>query len=58
MPEGKVHPVEQAGQSAGELPDLVEGPLRDETIVVFSGGSLAGNADLRKDRERGMRDSW
>lgn len=45
-PEGKVHQVQQAGQT--ELPDLVEGPLRDETIVVLSGGSLAGNADLRR----------
>ena len=27
---------------------LVPGPLRDEQIVVLSGGSLAGNADLRK----------
>lgn len=45
-PEGKVHQGEQAGQT--ERPDLVEGPLRDETIVVLSGGSLAGNADLRR----------
>ena len=41
-PEGQ---VEQAGQSGAELP---AGPLRDETIVVLSGGSLAGNADLRQ----------
>ena len=47
-PEGQVsefHQVEQGGQSGTELP---AGPLRDETIVVLSGGSLAGNADLRQ----------
>ncbi len=41
----KFHQVEQGGQSGAELP---AGPLRDETIVVLSGGSLAGNADLRR----------
>ena len=44
-PEGQVSTAEQAGQSAAELP---AGPLREETIVVLSGGSLAGNADLRQ----------
>ncbi len=47
-PEGRVsefQQVEQAGQRGAELP---AGPLRDETIVVLSGGSLAGNADLRR----------
>jgi len=47
-PQGQVsefHPVEQGGESGAELP---AGPLRDETIVVLSGGSLAGNADLRR----------
>ena len=38
-PEGK---VEHNGA------ELSAGPLRDETIVVLSGGSLAGNADLRQ----------
>ncbi len=38
-PEGR---VEHAGA------ELAAGPLRDENIVVLSGGSLAGNADLRK----------
>ncbi len=28
--------------------ELAAGPLRDETLVVLSGGSLAGNADLRQ----------
>ena len=28
--------------------ELVAGPLRDENVVVLSGGSLAGNADLRQ----------
>jgi P-type Ca2+ transporter type 2C len=37
--------VEQADHSGN---DLAAGPLRDETIVVLSGGSLAGNADLRQ----------
>ncbi len=41
-PDGRVHPVEHA---EAELP---AGPLRDETLVVLSGGSLAGNADLRQ----------
>jgi Ca2+-transporting ATPase len=34
--------VEQAGS------EIAPGPLRDEHIVVLSGGSLAGNADLRQ----------
>jgi Ca2+-transporting ATPase len=34
--------VEHAGSAIGP------GPLRDEHIVVLSGGSLAGNADLRQ----------
>jgi len=38
-PEGR---VEHAGA------ELAAGPLRAENIVVLSGGSLAGNADLRK----------
>jgi len=38
-PEGK---VEHAGA------ELAAGPLHDETLVVLSGGSLAGNADLRQ----------
>jgi P-type Ca2+ transporter type 2C len=38
-PQGQ---VEHAGAA------LAGGPLRDETIVVLSGGSLAGNADLRQ----------
>ena len=38
-PEGQ---VQQAGA------ELAAGPLREETIVVLSGGSLAGNADLRQ----------
>jgi magnesium-transporting ATPase (P-type) len=37
-PEGR---VEHQGS------ELAEGPLRDEQIVVLSGGSLAGNAGLR-----------
>jgi P-type Ca2+ transporter type 2C len=37
-PEGR---VEHAGT------ELAAGPMRAETIVVLSGGSLAGNADLR-----------
>ena len=45
-PKGQVSQVEQAGQSGGA--ELAAGPLRDETIVVLSGGSLAGNADLRQ----------
>ena len=38
-PEGR---VEHEGS------DLIAGALRDENIVVLSGGSLAGNADLRQ----------
>ncbi|MDP2370570.1 MAG: cation-translocating P-type ATPase [Rhodoferax sp.] len=41
-PEGRVHQIEHADA------ELAAGPLRDETIVVLSGGSLAGNADLRQ----------
>jgi P-type Ca2+ transporter type 2C len=48
VPEGQVNQTAQAGQRGAELAELAEGPLRDETIVVLSGGSLAGNADLRK----------
>ena len=47
-PEGK---VQQRGERDAELADqadLGDGPLRDEVIVVLSGGSLAGNADLRQ----------
>ncbi len=44
-PEGQVEP---AGRSGAEPAELAEGPLRAETIVVLSGGSLAGNADLRQ----------
>jgi P-type Ca2+ transporter type 2C len=44
-PVGQVHQVAQVGRSDSEL---VAGPLRDEAIVVLSGGSLAGNADLRQ----------
>ena len=40
--------AEHVGQGGAELAELVKGPLRDETIVVLSGGSLAGNADLRQ----------
>ena len=56
-PEGQVRQAEQAehggqggqgGQGGAALADLIKGPLRDETIVVLSGGSLAGNADLRQ----------
>ena len=47
-PEGRVHLVGQAGPSGGEPAELAAGPLREETIVVLSGGSLAGNADLRQ----------
>ncbi len=39
VPEGK---VEHDGS------ELAAGPLHDETLVVLSGGSLAGNADLRQ----------
>ena len=38
-PEGN---VENSGA------ELAAGPLHDETLVVLSGGSLAGNADLRQ----------
>ena len=38
-PEGRV-------ESEGAA--LLDGPLRDENVVVLSGGSLAGNADLRR----------
>ncbi len=36
------------GQVEHEGAELAAGPLRDEHIVVLSGGSLAGNADLRQ----------
>ncbi len=39
VPEGRVE------SKGAELP---AGPLRDENVVVLSGGSLAGNADLRQ----------
>ncbi len=42
--------VVQAGQPGTEL---AAGPLREETIVVLSGGSLAGNADLRRTEDGG-----
>ncbi len=42
VPEGQVE------HHGAELAELAEGPLRAETIVVLSGGSLAGNADLRQ----------
>jgi Ca2+-transporting ATPase len=44
-PVGQVQQVEQVGRGGDQL---AAGPLRDETIVVLSGGSLAGNADLRQ----------
>ncbi|MBT9597282.1 MAG: HAD-IC family P-type ATPase, partial [Vitreoscilla sp.] len=47
-PVGQVQPVEQVGRGGDPLADLAEGPLRAETIVMLSGGSLAGNADLRQ----------
>lgn len=47
-PVGQVQQVEQVGRGGDPLADLAEGPLRAETIVVLSGGSLAGNADLRQ----------
>ncbi len=37
------------GQVEHEGALLTAGPLRDENIVVLSGGSLAGNADLRQE---------
>ena len=43
-PQGR---VEQEGV------ELAAGPLRDEHIVVLSGGSLAGNADLRQTADGG-----
>ncbi|MBC8068062.1 MAG: cation-translocating P-type ATPase, partial [Deltaproteobacteria bacterium] len=36
------------GQVEQEGTELAAGPLRDETIVVLSGGSLAGDAELRQ----------
>ncbi|MEK6211989.1 MAG: cation-translocating P-type ATPase [Pseudomonadota bacterium] len=36
------------GQVEHEGAELAAGPLRDENVVVLSGGSLAGNADLRQ----------
>jgi len=36
------------GQVEHEGAELAAGPLHDETLVVLSGGSLAGNADLRQ----------
>jgi len=36
------------GQVEHEGSELAAGPLREEQIVVLSGGSLAGNADLRQ----------
>ena len=39
VPEGRVE------SDGAELPT---GPLRDENVVMLSGGSLAGNADLRQ----------
>ncbi len=36
------------GQVEQEGTELPAGPLRDENIVVLSGGSLAGDADLRQ----------
>jgi len=36
------------GRVEHEGAELAAGPLRDEQIVVLSGGSLAGNADLRQ----------
>ena len=44
-PDGQVSQAEPGGGQRVELP---EGPLRSEAIVVLSGGSLAGNADLRQ----------
>ena len=39
------------GRVEYEGAELVAGPLRDENIVMLSGGSLAGNADLRQGAE-------
>ena len=36
------------GRMESEGAALLDGPLRDENVVVLSGGSLAGNADLRR----------
>ncbi len=36
------------GSMEHEGTELVAGPLRDEIVVVLSGGSLAGNAELRQ----------
>ncbi|WP_238136783.1 cation-translocating P-type ATPase [Variovorax sp. JS1663] len=36
------------GRVEYEAAELAGGPLRDEQILVLSGGSLAGNADLRQ----------
>ena len=36
------------GEARHDGAALAAGPLRDEAIVVLSGGSLAGNADLRQ----------
>jgi len=36
------------GQVEHDGAELAAGPLHDETLVVLSGGSLAGNADLRQ----------
>lgn len=44
-PVGRVQHVEQVGRGGDPL---AAGPLREEAIVVLSGGSLAGNADLRQ----------
>ena len=41
-------PEGQVGQVGPDGPELPAGPQREETIVVLSGGSLAGSADLRK----------
>ncbi|MGQ0596073.1 cation-translocating P-type ATPase [Aquabacterium sp.] len=43
-PEGQLHHLDQA--QAGEV--LSHGPMHSEHIVLLSGGSLAGNADLRQ----------
>ena len=47
-PTGQVQQLGQVGHGEAKLAELAEGPLRTETIVVLSGGSLAGNADLRQ----------
>ncbi len=60
VPEGQVTAAAPSGQSSSQADSAPErppaqaaaplpaGPLRDETLVVLSGGSLAGNADLRQ----------